>query len=329
MSCLIRTSGLALILLAGCGGSPPPEPEAPAEPASATPAPLDAPPSKTELETPAEEPPPKPAVRFAEGLQTPESVLYDEAGDRYLVSNINGQPLDADNNGYITELSPEGGVKSEKLIAGGTGNVKLDAPKGMGISKGILYVADITVVRKFDLKTLKPKGDIAFPGASFLNDIAVAQDGRIYVSDSGLKAGEKDFEPSGTDAVYVIDKAGKPKAIAKSPDLGGPNGLLAVDAGVLVVTFRSNELYRLDDQGERHDVTKLPQGGLDGIVAKGEGLMISSWQASAVFEGQLGGQFAVALPKLKAPADIALDAKRNRLLVPRFMENAVEAYDLR
>src|SRR4051812_13349001 len=41
-----------------------------------------------------------------EGVQTPESVLYDADSDVYLVSNINGAPLDADDNGYIMRISP-------------------------------------------------------------------------------------------------------------------------------------------------------------------------------------------------------------------------------
>ena len=79
---------------------------------------------------------PTPVVRYAEGLSTPESVLYDEAGDRYLVSNINGKPGDVDNNGFISELSPEGRVTKPKFIAGGVAKVKLDAPKGLGIARG-------------------------------------------------------------------------------------------------------------------------------------------------------------------------------------------------
>ena len=113
------------------------------------------------------------AGRKYTGLATPESVLYDADGDRYLVSNINGKPYEKDGNGFISVLSPEGQVTTLKWIEGGKNKVKLDAPKGMAIAKGVLYVADITVVRTFDAKTGAPKGDIAIPGASFLNDIAV------------------------------------------------------------------------------------------------------------------------------------------------------------
>jgi hypothetical protein len=260
-----------------------------------------------------------------EGISTPESVLFDEALDRYLVSNINGKPTDADNNGYISELSPDGKVLKEKFIAGGVNKVKLDAPKGSGISAGVLYVTDITVVRKFDAKTGAPKGEIAFPGAKFLNDIAVAKDGRIFVSDSGVNG---NLEPVGGDAVYVIDK-GKVKPVAQGKELAGPNGLLAVDNGVLVNGLTGNELYRLDDKGARQDITPLPKGGLDGLASTGDSLLVTSWQGSAIYRGKLGQKFEVAFPGLKGAADIAYDAKRKRVIVPRFVDNAIEAYDLK
>src|SRR5450432_1648387 len=330
----ILSVGLLAVTL-GCASSPPPAEQTPPPPSSSLPpAPVEAtqsPPADTKKPEPPKEQKlaaPTPLFRLTEGIVTPESVLYDEANDRYLVSNINGKPDEADNNGYITELSPDGKVIKDKFIAGGVGKVKLDAPKGTGIAAGILYVSDITVVRKFDAKTGAPKGEIPVPGATFLNDIAVAKDGRVFVSDSGIKFTATGPEPTGTDAVYVIEK-GKLKPVAKSKDLAGPNGLLAVDKGVLVVTFGNNELYRLDDKGVKQDVTKIPGGVLDGIAQAGESLLVSSWQTSTVYRGTLGGTFEPILTELKSPADIGFDSKRKRVLVPRFLESAVEVYDLK
>src|ERR1041384_5262713 len=82
---------------------------------------------------PAAEPSVEPVLKFTGAFATPESVLYDPSGDRYLVSNINGDPGATDGNGYILELSPEGKVTNPKLIAGGTNKLRLDAPKGMAI----------------------------------------------------------------------------------------------------------------------------------------------------------------------------------------------------
>lgn len=269
--------------------------------------------------------PPVPVFRITEGIATPESVLYDDIADRYLVSNINGKPADVDNNGYITAISPEGKVLKDKFIAGGVNNVKLNAPKGSGLLGGVFYVTDITVVRKFDAKTGAAKGEIAFPGAVFLNDLAIAKDGRIFVSDSGVNGS---LEPAGGDAVYVIDK-GKVSPLAKAKELGGPNGLLPIGKDVLVNTLLGNELYRLDEKGARQDVTPIPEGGLDGLVQAGDDLLLTSWKGSAIYRGRLGQKFELLFGGLKGPADIGFDSKRKRLLVPRFMENAVEVYDVK
>src|SRR5687767_8731714 len=61
-----------------------------------------------------------------EGFATPESVLYDQAGDVYLVSNINGQPLDKDDNGFISRIAPDGSA-TIKWIDGAAENVALNA----------------------------------------------------------------------------------------------------------------------------------------------------------------------------------------------------------
>ncbi len=335
----LRTiSGLSLVFSVACGAAQPaPEAAPPAPVASASalpPAPIQssvtpvasaAPPAPA----PVAPPPPAPVFRIAEGISTPESVLYDEPNDRYLVSNINGKPDGADNNGYITEISPDGKVTKDKFIAGGVGKVKLDAPKGSGITGGVFYVTDITVVRKFDAKTGAPKGDIPIPGSTFLNDLAVAPDGRVFVSDSGVKVGEKGFEATGTDAVYVIEK-GKVKPIAKGKELGQPNGIMVWEKSLLCNTMASNELYRLDEKGAKVDVTTLPEGGLDGLVSTGDSLLVSSWKGAAIYRGKLGQKFEAVLTGFKGgPADIGYDSKRKRVLVPRFMDNAVEVYDLK
>src|SRR5687768_9580517 len=52
------------------------------------------------------------------GFATPESVLHDPLSDSYFVSNINGSPLEADDNGFISLLTPEGQVANLKWIDG-------------------------------------------------------------------------------------------------------------------------------------------------------------------------------------------------------------------
>jgi sugar lactone lactonase YvrE len=272
----------------------------------------------------------KPVLTFKDGLNTPESVLYDQATDEYIVSNIAGDPLAHDGNGYIAKLAPDGKVIEAKWIEGKKKGVTLNAPKGLAIAGDKLYVGDIDTVRIFDEKTGAPAGEVKIPGGTFVNDLAVAHDGRVLVSDSGLRSGKQAMEPSGSDAVYAIDKDKKLTTIAKGKELGGPNGLLPRADKTWVVGFQSGELYSLDAKGKRADVQKLPNGSLDGIVALPSGdLLVSSWDASGVFRGKPGGSFEVVLEGVKAPADIGYDTKRGRLLVPLFNDNEIRVYDVK
>ena len=69
----------------------------------------------------------------------------------------------------------------------------------------------------------------------------------------------------------------------------------------------------------------LPKGRLDGIVKLGDGkLLISSWESNQVFRGSPTEDFAPVVSDAVSPADIGYDAKRNRVLIPRFTENTVQ-----
>lgn len=265
----------------------------------------------------------KTPLPLTEGFQTPESVLYVADADLYLVSNINGVPLGADDNGYISKIDPETGKVTEaKWIDGAKDNIKLDAPKGMAIASGVLYVADINTVRKFDAKTGEPKGDIKIEGATFLNDMAVAADGGVYVTDSGL---DEKFGPTKTDAIYHIGEDGKVKPLIKDPSLANPNGIIAGEnMSVWVVTFGSGEIYQVDNKGKKAAGQKLPKGQLDGIVALDGGeYLVSSWEGSEIFRGKPGGEWKPVVENVKSPADIGWDLKRKRVLIPIFQGNSV------
>jgi len=270
----------------------------------------------------AAQPPADTAFTVRDSFRTPESVLYDAAADVYLVSNVNGAATLKDDNGFISRVSPDGHVLALKFIEGGKNGATLNAPKGMGIHGDTLFVADIDELRMFSRTSGAALGSRAVPGATFLNDVDVAPDGAVYFSDSGLKP---DFSSSGTDAVYRLDRAGLHK-LAHGTDLARPNGVLADSAGVTVVAFGGPKVYRLDLQGHRTNLPDTPHGQLDGIVRLKDGtLLISSWEDSSVVGMKPGaGMYMMIAHGIESPADIGLDTKRNRLLVPSFNGNRIE-----
>jgi sugar lactone lactonase YvrE len=308
---------VALALLANaCGGRSSSE-TAPAATAPSAKAPATTPPAPA----PAPTPKPEAIVVAGVGLAQPESVLHDPADDVYLVSNIDGKPLDKDGNGFISRIKPDGTVEALRFIAGGKQGAKLNAPKGMAIAGDELYVADIDEVRVFDRKSGAPKRSVAVKGATFLNDVAVAADGSVYVTDSGLEQWGAYIEPNGKDAVHRLEGK-RASAIASGKALGNPNGVL-VDARGLLVVNKTGELLRLDGAGNRGEVVKLPKGSLDGIVQTENGLLISSWDAKAVLAQRPDGSVQPIVEKVASPADIGYDGKRKRVLIPVLTESVL------
>ncbi len=262
------------------------------------------------------------------GFATPESVLYDQANDVYLVSNINGGGLDPDNNGFISRVSPAGAILNLKWIAGGVNGVQLDAPKGSAISRGLLYVADINNLRIFDLATGNAVGSINFPDATFLNDVAADNKGNVYVSDIGFQATPSFPSPSGTDAIYKVAPNRSVSVVAAGAYLNHPNGLAVLEDNKLqVVSFDpfggTKEIYVIDKNGRKSNIVPMPAGLLDGVVIVGERVLVSSWESSSVYSVGENGRVSVVATNLPSPADIGYDKKRKNLLVPLFNDNKI------
>lgn len=311
---------------AACGGSPEPPPHTPA----------------VVEEFPTQPPEPASSLSLAPvppillrdvGFAAPESALYDPIGDVYLVSNIGGGPMDVDNDGFISRVAPDGVVQELRWIDAARAGTPLNAPKGMALVGETLFVTDIDTVRAFDRQSGKPLGDVTIAGASFLNDIAAGPSATLYVSDTGVTRGAAGaLQPNGTDAIYMIDVQRRVKTLAKGPELGLPNGLVA-DKQQLLVANAAGEIYSLGAKGVRAPFGKLPTGGLDGLLATpGQRLLVSSWAGSAVYISKPPpappGEFEPLLTDLHSPADLGYDPKRRQLIVPLMEENALYIQEL-
>ena len=101
----------------------------------------------------------------ATGLMGPESAVYNATRRIFYVSNINGDPVDKDGNGFISKLSADGEVVKTHWVTG------LDGPKGMVLHGGRLYVSDIDRLVAIQVKTGRIVGSYLAPAAQFLNDV--------------------------------------------------------------------------------------------------------------------------------------------------------------
>ncbi len=263
-------------------------------------------------------------VATIDGFQTPESVKWDSAQDVYFVSNINGAPNAKDGNGFISRVDPAGRVTDSAFIKG------LNAPKGLALVGDTLWVADIDQVRAFNSRTGAPVGTVTVPGAIFLNDIAAAPDGSLYVTDTAIRFGAKGaVEHPGTDQIFRI--TGRKVTVAiKSDSLGRPNGITWDKANqrFVVVSFGGNSVLAWKPgEATTSSLGKGP-GQFDGVEFTKDGaLLVSSWADSSVAR-YASGQGTNVITGVPSPADIGYDAKRNRVLVPIFTGNRVEIWQL-
>lgn len=249
-----------------------------------------------------------------EGFSRPESVLHDSEEDVYLVSNINGDGLAADGNGFISRVSPEGEILALRWIDGAADGVTLHAPRGMGLRGDTLLVADLDAVRLFHRRTGAPIGQWEVDGAALLNDVAVASNGTAYVSDMGVRDEGGERVDTGTSGIHAFSRDGSRRRV-ETGDLARINGL-ATDAGRLYgVTNGSGRVFVIEN-GVLSELPELPGLSLDGVVATGDGLLISDWDTQSVYLLRLNGSVSVVTRNIESPADIGLDRRRNRLLIP-------------
>lgn len=257
------------------------------------------------------------------GFDQPAAALHDPIADVYLVSNVHGPALQADGNGYIARVQPDGDMR-RYWLAGGRDGVTLHAPRGMALAGDVLWVADLDHLRRFDRATGKVLPAVVVPGATCLWGVAIAPDGTVYASDAG---GDGVGAGSGTDAIWRLAPDGALTALIRGAELGQPRGLVATASGVYCVGWRDGTFFQVDQAGRRTDLAKAPTTQLDGLVRGAAGTaadgsaLAPAWFATS-HAGQCVYRFDAtggvqALPRtVVAPTGLGFDAVRRRLLLP-------------
>ncbi len=273
-----------------------------------------------------------PVWTLTSAFASPESAFYDAATNSVFVSSINGQILDKDGNGYISRLSVDGHVVAQQWATG------VHAPKGLRSARGVLYAADIDTVVGFDISSGREVSRLRIDGAVFLNDLATAPDGTIYVSDSTAL---KIFEVrNGTAAVFVEG----------GDQVEQPNGLL-VDGGRLILgsvgpapasggqragdaggrgAAPGGHLYAFDRRSKQRTlITAEPVGGIDGIELDGRGgLIVTDVTGQRLLHVSKAGAVTVLARFSAGGADFGYVSARRLAIVPFLFSNSVAAYDL-
>jgi sugar lactone lactonase YvrE len=240
----------------------------------------------------------------------PESVRLDAKRKVLYVSNIDGQPWEADGKGSIAKVGLDGKVIAAEWVTG------LDCPKGLALSADgkWLYAADAGGIVVIDIRKGKIKSKIPIPEGVQLNDLVAGGKDTLYVSDS---KGRK---------VYVV-KDGKASVYLDETVLKGPNGLLVHD-GTLYVLDNSSLNQVQADKSLKVLADGMP-GGVDGLEnVKGGDFLVSVWSGAVWYVSADGSKELLFDGKAvqTSTADIGWDPATKTVYVPTFFKNSIIAF---
>ncbi|SNS09601.1 hypothetical protein SAMN06295967_103142 [Belliella buryatensis] len=239
-------------------------------------------------------------------LITNESVLYHEATGTIYVANIDGNPTDKDGKGSISIIDKEGNIIEQEWIKG------IDAPKGMGITNGKLYVTNIDELVEIDIETATISNRYAVEEAAFLNDVDVHND-RVYFSD--MATGKIHFLLDGE--IYLFAEG---QNNINGLRVGGDGTLYGLDA---------EGLKKYDEEGNYEMINQEVTGGDGLIIIDDNTFLASRWQGE-IYLIQNGVATLLLDTKIEESntADIGFIPSENIVLVPTFFKNKVAAYQL-
>ncbi len=245
------------------------------------------------------------------GFAMPESVAFDPTGAAFYVSNINSPDMAPNGQGYISKVGRDGAVITERFVEG------LNAPKGIDIdvTGRRLWVAGVQELTEVDLEAGTVAHVYAAPGAGFLNDVAVAPDGRVFVSETA------------TGAVWVLENGSFAEWL-RDPALAGANGLAVTDGKLLVAPLGdisrgfanlAPQRVRIVDLATKavSDWPGAPVGALDGMEVLADGsLILSDNPAGTVVKVSAAGVAEVLATPGSGAADLEYVAEDDLIVVP-------------
>lgn len=245
------------------------------------------------------------------GFDTPECVILSESENLLYVSNVGGKnPTEKDGNGFISKMKPGGEITDLSWVGG------LNAPKGMAVSNGFLYVTDIDKVVKIDIQAGKIVYEYNVEKAQFLNDIVTLKNGNLLVSDSQAKS-------------FILISGEDYKVVLQDTGFGFPNGLALLEEDIIAGI--GDRIIRVNSQNWETKDYILQTGGVDGLAPVKDDLhLISDWKGRVHLISPDSKKLILDTTELEDvnAADLYYDSRSGKLYIPTFFNNSVACYQL-
>ena len=281
-------------------------------------------------------------VKVYGAIYSAESCSYDPSRGVIVVPNRGvGQNLQT-NNAWISFINHDGSVHTARWV--GIQNpgdqrstmkpaLVLNEPLGSDIANGVLYLADrdggtsptdpaVSVIRKFDMKTGMPAGEVKIEKSTGFNDIEVADDGTIY----GTQTGGGGQNPDATTwQVWKIAPSGSASIFIQGAPLRQPNGIAFDPQGnIVVVNIGTEDVLTFSPAGQLLRTEKAVQSGNDGLVILSNGTKyVSSVQNGGVSRIRPGQPADLIARNIPNAASMCYDAGANQLVIPMNANNAL------
>jgi sugar lactone lactonase YvrE len=253
-----------------------------------------------------------PNTRVYGSFHFTESCSYDPSRDVYIAPSAGNRGPDFANDGYVSLINPDGTVHTLKWIGVTRDGLTLDDPLGSDVAGGRFFVVDGNFVRWFDLATGTPLGSVEVAGATRFNDLAVAADGTIYVTQTGATDG------SVPPRVYRLRPGGPSEVFVDGDPLDRPNGIaLDPQGNIVVVNVDSAEVLTFSPTGELLSTERSLDAGNDGLVILPDGTKyVSSVRQGTIARIRPGQAPELVASGIPSAASMCYDPKRERLVVP-------------
>ncbi len=286
-------------------------------------------------------------VKVFGAIHNAESCSYDAERGVIVVLNRGVSQRVQANDAFVSFIHHDGSVHTSRWIgvqpptarASLSPALTLNEPFGSDIVKGVLYVSDsdgntsandprVAVIRKFDMRTGVPVGQVRVERSPWLNDLAVAPDGTVYASQTGGLA--PDSDPMAWQ-VLKITPDGAVSVFAQGLPLRVPYGIaLDPQGNVVVVNSGDSAVLTFTPAGQLLRTEQAAQSGSDGLVIMPDGTKyISSVFNGGVSRVRPGRPAELIARDIPSAASMCYDAGAKQLVIPMNDQNGLAFIKLR